>query len=132
MVGAFLGFFVGWGISYAIWGQDMWKWGTPSGLPMMFGAFILAVVGHALFDTPSEQERKIEESLVETMKAGWKGMLVGSGIGAAIGGLVAAGFLWPASTGAGGLLMVVALFVSMGGLVGFACGWSTNYKRPET
>lgn len=131
-IGMIAGIAIGFGVSFLIWGPCMFDWGVPSGLPILFCAFVGAFLGQGLLVEKGEAADTQEEFLSLVLKGGVKGLVVGSLIGACLGGLLAvlARYSHP-SMGMGFLSMIILFGISAGGLLGFLSDASTSYRRPE-
>jgi len=131
LIGGLVGMGTGFGISYIVWGKTMWEWGVPSGVPILLAALIGGLIGHEIADTPTEEERRLTRAISQVMNDGAKGLFVGAGIGALIGGALSFCLWWLASLGAALCVVIAFLGLSTGGLVGFLSAASTSYERPE-
>jgi hypothetical protein len=128
MLGGCAGLALGTCVSYAIWGEAMWNRGVPSGIPILLGTVIGALLGALAIDEPSPEERRFSETIGKLIIGGAKGLIIGSIIGALFGGLCALALWYFSLAKASFSLLLLFLCLSVGGLLGFMSSASAYYK----
>lgn len=128
LFGTLLGTVAGLLVSYAIWGSEMWTWGVPSGIPIVFGAAVGCFLGYQLEAEKSEKERQLEQTLSGVGEAGARGLFLGTGIGMIVMALPAL-VCWLFLSVPGSICVIMVLLgASTGGVLGFLSTASTRHK----